>query len=104
MRKSNSVRGYCLALAGTSLLAFTTPAFAQEAQGAEEADSGEIIVTARRRNELLQDTPVALTAINASMIEDKAAVNIGDLTGAAPNLLITNQNSAQLRPTSRSAV
>jgi iron complex outermembrane recepter protein len=93
MGTTNSLRGYCLALAGTSLLAFTTPVFAQEAQGADEADSGEIIVTARRRNESLQDTPVALTAINASMIEDKAAVNIGDLTGAAPNLLITNQNS-----------
>eukprot|EP01041_Mallomonas_annulata_P035836 gene35836-58847_t len=85
MGKIHSLRGTCLALAGTSLLAFTTPAFAQDAQSADEADSGEIIVTARRRNESLQDTPVALTAINAAMIEDKNAVNIGDLTGAAPN-------------------
>jgi iron complex outermembrane recepter protein len=93
MAKYSSLRRCCLSLAGTSVLAFTTPAFAQEAPGAEEADSNEIIVTARRRNESLQDTPVAVTAINASMIADKAAVNIGDLTGAAPNLLITNQNS-----------
>jgi iron complex outermembrane receptor protein len=93
MGKSIFTRSFCLALAGSSLLAFTTPAFAQEAPAADEADSGEIIVTARRRNESLQDTPVALTAINAAMIEGKAAVNIGDLTGAAPNLLITNQNS-----------
>jgi iron complex outermembrane recepter protein len=88
-----SLRGTCLALAGTSLLAFTTPAFAQEAQGAEEADSGEIIVTARRRDESLQDTPIAITAINTAMLENKASLNIGDLQGAAPGLLITQQNS-----------
>lgn len=93
MAKHSSLHFACVALAGTSMLAFISPAFAQDAPRVEEADSNEIIVTARRRNESLQDTPVAVTAINASMIENKAAVNIGDLTGAAPNLLITNQNS-----------
>jgi iron complex outermembrane recepter protein len=93
MAKFNSMRGSCLALAGTSLLAFTTPAFAQETQSADEAENGEIIVTARRREESLQDTPVAITAINAAMLENKATTNIGDLMGAAPNLLITQQNS-----------
>ncbi len=81
------------AMATSALTVFATPAFAQDEAAAEEADSGEIIVTARRRVESLQDTPVAMTAINAAMMENKAAVNIGDLTGAAPNLLITNQNS-----------
>jgi iron complex outermembrane recepter protein len=56
-------------------------------------DSGEIIVSARRRDEALQDTPVAITAINAAMLENKASTTIGDLQGAAPNLLITQQNS-----------
>jgi iron complex outermembrane receptor protein len=81
-------------------------AWAQEAPPAEPAatpaetaarpdsgDIGDIIVTARRREETLQDTPVAITAINASMLENRASVNIGDLQGAAPNLLITQQNS-----------
>jgi iron complex outermembrane recepter protein len=93
MGKTNSMRSYCLVVAGTSLLAFTTPAFAQDAPEAEEADSGEIIVTARRRDESLQDTPVAITAINTAMLENKASLNIGDLQGAAPGLLITQQNS-----------
>ena len=53
----------------------------------------EIIVTARRRNETLQTTPVAITAINAAALENRASTNIGDLQGAAPNLLITQQNS-----------
>ena len=56
-------------------------------------DPNAIIVTARRREESLQDTPVAITAINAAMLENKNSLNIGDLQGEAPNLLITQQNS-----------
>lgn len=82
-----------VALAGTAMVSFN-PVAAQET-GAEAADTNDnvIIVSARRRDEELQETPVAVTAINAAMIENKAAVNIGDLTGSAPNILITNQNS-----------
>ncbi len=93
MSQSFSPRGLTLALLTTSLFAIMTPAYGQEAQGADEASTGDIIVTARRRSESLQDTPVAITAINAAMIENKASTTIGDLMGAAPNLLITQQNS-----------
>ncbi|MBB6124016.1 TonB-dependent receptor [Sphingobium subterraneum] len=88
-----------VALSTTALTVISTPAFAQAApsaadeQAAEPADSGAIIVTARRRSETLQQTPVAITAVNTAMLENKAAVNIGDLQGAAPGLLITQQNS-----------
>lgn len=82
------------ALGSSALTWLAAPAIAQEAEGDEAiANPGEIIVSARRRQESLQDTPVAVTAINAAMIETKAAVNIGDLAGTAPNLIITNQNS-----------
>ena len=83
------------ALAGATLC-WAVPAMAQDADEASAentTDGGEIIVSARRRNEALQDTPVAVTAINAAMLESKAALTIGDLTGSAPNILITNQNS-----------
>jgi iron complex outermembrane receptor protein len=46
-------------------------------------DTNAIIVTARRRAESLQTTPVAITAVSAAMLENKASVNIGDLQGAA---------------------
>ncbi|WP_156840167.1 TonB-dependent receptor [Novosphingobium aquimarinum] len=85
---------FAVALASSALTCVAAPAMAQDADSeAAVADSGDIIVTARRRQESLQDTPVAVTAINAAMIETKAAVNIGDLAGTAPNLIITNQNS-----------
>ncbi len=81
-----------VALATTGLTGLSVPALAQES-AEETVNTGEIIVSARRRDEALQDTPVAITAVNAAMLENKASVNIGDLMGAAPNLLITNQNS-----------
>ena len=54
---------------------------------------GDIIVTARRRNETLQTTPVAVTAIAPAQLEGAAALTIGDLQGAAPNVLITVQST-----------
>lgn len=53
----------------------------------------DIVVTARRRNESIQTTPIAMTAIQPAALEAKATLNIGDLQGAVPNLLITSQNS-----------
>ncbi|MDE2404886.1 MAG: TonB-dependent receptor [Sphingomonadales bacterium] len=84
------------ALTTTAIVAIATPAIAQDAKpqaNADAGDTGEIIVSARRRDETLQSTPVAITAVNTAMLEAKAAVNIGDLQGAAPGLLITQQNS-----------
>ncbi|MYM00086.1 TonB-dependent receptor [Novosphingobium sp. FGD1] len=97
-----------LALSTTSLTWIAAPAMAQDAASAPapvparaetasatsaSIDPNEIIVSARRRSETLQETPVAITAVNAAMIEDKNALNIGDLMGTAPNLIITNQSS-----------
>ncbi|HZV10572.1 MAG TPA: TonB-dependent receptor plug domain-containing protein, partial [Novosphingobium sp.] len=89
-----------LALALTTALTttcFAMPALADEAPAAAPAspvvDNGAIIVQARRRSETLQTTPIAITALNPAMLESRAATNLGDLQGAAPGLLITQQNS-----------
>ena len=94
-----------LLLAGSALLA--TPALAQDAEPgapedqvggtfettADQSGIGDIVVTARRRDETLQQTPIAITAIQPANLEAKATLNIGDLQGAAPNVLITSQNT-----------
>ncbi len=83
------------AMSTTALGAIATPALAndQAPAAATSNDSGTIIVSARRRNETLQSTPVAITAINTAMLEAKGSTNLSDLQGAAPGLLITQQNS-----------
>ena len=62
--------------------------------------SGSIIVTARRREETLQDTPIAVTALSGDALESRLIVSTTDLDKVAPNLqfhsygTLTGNNSA----------
>lgn len=80
-----------------SILGLPLGTYAQDAERAAASDDGlgleEVIVSARRREETLEQTPVAITAISTRQLEGKAAINMTDLQGAAPNVLITSQNS-----------
>jgi iron complex outermembrane receptor protein len=59
-----------------------------------------VVVTARRRSETLQDTPVAVTAISAAALERQQVVGTTDLDKVAPNIqfhsygTLTGNNSA----------
>src|SRR4029078_11749443 len=59
-----------------------------------------IVVTARRREESLQDTPVAVTALTAEALERQQATGTMDLDKIAPNIqfhsygTLTGNNSA----------
>jgi iron complex outermembrane receptor protein len=66
-----------------------------------DAESLEsIVVTARRREESLQDTPLAVTALSAAALERQQIVGTTDLDKIAPNLqfhsygTLTGNNSA----------
>lgn len=48
----------------------------------------EIVVTAQKRAQSVQDVPVAMTAFDARAIEDNGAVNLTDLNGIAPNVIL----------------
>lgn len=71
-----------LIAASVSGLALATPAFAQDADAAAEEDSGDIIVTANRVEQNLQDVPIAVSAISGDRLLDTGTTsleNIGDL-------------------------
>ncbi|MFD1787940.1 TonB-dependent receptor [Sphingomonas floccifaciens] len=57
-----------------------------QAQSATEADPQDIIVTARRREESLQDTPVAISAFSAEILEQRQIVQTSDLERITPSL------------------
>src|SRR3546814_670896 len=71
---------------------------APEAEPAvSEAGLGEIVVTATRRATNLQDTPVAVSAIDQGLIEQASPRDIGDLAAFVPNFsaaTVTNFNAA----------
>jgi iron complex outermembrane receptor protein len=60
----------------------------QEAAASAPAKGGleEIIVTARRRSENIQNVPVAITAITSEELKDKQVVTQNDLRYVAPSL------------------
>jgi iron complex outermembrane receptor protein len=85
---------YGLTTAVSVILATSAAAPVRAAEAtASVAALEEVIVSARRRDETIQTTPVAVSAVSVAALEAKAAVNLGDLQGSVPNLLITNQNS-----------
>ncbi|MFV0643914.1 MAG: TonB-dependent receptor [Sphingomonadaceae bacterium] len=79
-------------LAGSGLAGMPTVAMAQEADGADSADQGgglgEIIVTAQKREQNLQDVPLAISAIGSEKIENLGVSDSRDISGMTPNVTI----------------
>jgi len=73
-------------LAGASLLvlASVAPAYAQESSGSSVLD--EVVVTAQKRVQNLQDVPIAVTAITAEGLRSNRIRNVLDLNALVPNL------------------
>lgn len=53
----------------------------------------EIIVTAQRRDQRLQDVPIAVTALSAEGLERQAITSTADLTVAVPGLVMSRASS-----------
>jgi iron complex outermembrane receptor protein len=92
------------ALLGTAAAAalVTTPAQAQENAASDpaapanlqtqdqaaEASDQQIVVTARRRNEILLDVPVAVTAYTGEQLDRQGALDITDVADTTPNVTL----------------
>ena len=74
---------------GASILAMAaaTPVFAQSAD--DDSNFGEIVVTAQRQSERLQDVPIAVSAFSAEMLEAQQIENASDLQLTLPNVTFT---------------
>lgn len=91
-------------LAATALsLLVASPAFAQDtppaqADGTAAADEiqggNDIVVTATRRNETVQEVPVAITAVGSELLTNAGVRDIRGLEQLAPSLQTTTGQSA----------
>jgi iron complex outermembrane receptor protein len=91
-------------LGATMLCAATTPAYAYAQDVAAPADTGatiddndygnEIIVTASKRSQTLQDTPVAVSVTSAAQLEDAQIRDLIDLQTAVPSLRVSQLQSS----------
>src|SRR5690606_24927783 len=55
---------------------------------AEESSLQEVVVTAQKREERLQDVPVAVSAIGAEQLNSRGIQNVMDLSGLTPNVTV----------------
>ena len=87
-----SIALVALTLSGAALAqeATTTdavpPADAQTTDEPAAASDPEIVVTARRRTEVLQDVPIAVTAYSGEQLERQGALDITDVSDTTPNV------------------
>jgi iron complex outermembrane recepter protein len=97
-----SWRGRALSAGASAMLAAAPAAFAQDnsaanapARGAQEGTSAaddqleDVIVTAQRRSQRLQDVPISVTAVSADALERANISNVADVTRLVPALVLT---------------
>ena len=78
----------------------TAPADETESAAGEAPDAGDIVVTAQRREERLQDVPIAISAFSGQALESAGISSTNDLTQITPSLNFT-QSSFSPQPTIR---
>ncbi len=88
MTVSRTVSRYLL---GASILAIgASPAFAQDNdRAAAQEDDGVILVTANKREQDIQETPVAITAVTSETVELLGISETTDLEAIAPNVSVS---------------
>lgn len=94
----------CTALAGVAIVSFVPfAAFAQDAEPGPEVEDGAsssldtntIVVTARKREERLQDVPVAATAISGDLIEARGLTSVREVAALTPSLNINSDGAGR---------
>jgi iron complex outermembrane recepter protein len=79
-----------LRLSIAAVLATHLPSLAHAQAGENAAATGieNVLVTARRREESLQDVPVAISALTADQLETQNVRTLEDMTAFAPNIKV----------------
>jgi iron complex outermembrane recepter protein len=84
------IRRLLIASSALAIALSASPSIAQDSEEEEAAGIDEIIVTAQRRNESVQDVPIAITAFSSEQLEAQGISNTLELTQYVPNLFAMN--------------
>jgi iron complex outermembrane receptor protein len=87
MRKIFSKRGALFVTTAIGALALPMQVQAQEAEQ-DEGGLTEIIVTAQKREQSLQDVPIAVTAVTGESLQANRIFSVNDLSGLAPGMTV----------------
>jgi iron complex outermembrane recepter protein len=78
------------AMCAAAALTGPAPAIAQDR---DAVTTSEVIVTAQRRAERLEDVPISVTALSGAQLEDRGVANTNDLTTVTPGLTMSETAS-----------
>lgn len=97
---------FCGVAIGTYMVVSATSVYAQAGlekpaidgatTGAAEGGLQDIVVTARKRSENVQNVPVAISAISNESLATRGLVQTSDLSGSVPNLQIQSAYGTSL--------
>lgn len=102
--KQKALMGAC---ALTAIVSWAPSGFAQQVSSTGTDDAGtthfdEIVVTARRKAETLQDVPLSISAFSAAELKAASATNLQDISFLTPGLIYTSNGAqANAAPTIR---
>ena len=100
---TNTKKTLLATLVGVFASGAAVTAVGQDDEGAKsQARLDEIIVTAQKREQRLQDVPISISAVSSAALEKLNIQDIGDLYGRIPSLYFTS-NSAETPRTGDSA-
>ncbi len=83
------IRSLCICLGSV----FVIPVYAQDSESGIGALMEEITVTARKREEGLQDTPIAVSVFSGESLEARGVQRVDEIAGLTPNMSFDNINT-----------
>lgn len=84
----------CLGAGVTALSAFAAPAIAQEEADDEARTLQTVTITATKREQTLQDVPIAVSVVDDATIERAVIVDLNDLQSIVPSLSVGQLQSS----------
>ncbi len=84
----------CLGAGVTALTAFAAPAYAQEETADESRTLQTVTITATKREQTLQDVPIAVSVVDDATIERAVIVDLNDLQSIVPSLSVSQLQSS----------
>ena len=84
------MRKFVLMATTAGMAVFASQAQAQTTTETDDDSNrlGEIVVTAQKREQSLQDVPIAVTAVTAESLQANRIFSVNDLSGLAPGVTV----------------
>jgi iron complex outermembrane receptor protein len=102
-RKANMNKRLLKVSSSTAVMAFAVlqalpQAYAQPGPAAEEDQRDVVVVTASRREENVQDTPLNIAAVGGAQIEEQGFTDIADVLAYVPGINVVDRGGRQGNP------